>query len=71
MEQQTQREIGVLQGTVQSIESRVGKMEEKVDKIYTIVTSNSGGWKALLSIITLTAVVTTILNNLGRFFNGP
>lgn len=68
MDMQAHRDIGVLQGKVESLERQVVYMSEKLDAIHNTITQTKGGWKLLAGAVALTATMTTILNNLGRIW---
>ena len=68
MDIQAHRDIGVLQGKVESLERQVASMSDKLDAIYSTITETKGGWKLLAGAVALTATMTTILNNLGRIW---
>lgn len=65
MDGQEQRQMGVMQGQLEAQQDRLDRMEDKLDVIYERVTSAKGGAKTLLILISVTAAVTTLFNNLG------
>lgn len=65
MELGEQRMLGVMQGRLEGVEGRVERIENKVDVIYERVTSAKGGVRMLMMVVSVTAALTTLLNNLG------
>ena len=50
MDTENIRELGRLTGKVDGMESRLDKIEPKIDAMYNAITQAQGGWKTLLAV---------------------
>lgn len=48
MDAQLQRDVGKIEGRLESVEDRMETMEEKIDRLLEAVNSARGGWHAIM-----------------------
>lgn len=48
MDSQLQRDMGRIEGRLESVEDRMGNMDEKIDRLLETVNSARGGWHAIM-----------------------
>lgn len=65
MDAQLQRDVGKIEGRLESVEDRMENIEEKIDRLLETVNSARGGWHAILwfggSAAAIGAAVTKLL----------